>query len=393
MNRIQINGLVARAWRASRLFTSSLLVVCTSSAVLVGQTPQPEVPTPAPSVPQIPRTPEVERGRSLDRQPILQDRGIPNLPEDTPEVFDLGSGIGFASGPASALTTVGGYIDSAIISNRIRLRFDAAYNNPVPDRNQFFYPEDGSGGLGNETRIDYQEIATYIEWAPRERFSLFVEVPVRFLNPEVNPNEAGLADMNAGFKWALWQCPCDALTFQLRTYLGTGEARGKGLGVGFASIEPALLYHRKLSDRLSFEGELRGWIPTADNPVRSGPFLGEDFSGEMLRYGAGFGYDLFQSCDCRCQRSNACSCGAPACDSKLTSVVELVGWTVLDGFGTFTVGMTSEIRDVSGDTIFNLKIGGRYTRGCGTFFAGWGHVITSDQWYEDIVRIEYERRF
>jgi len=377
MNSYSTTSIISFALSGKSTAFLVLIAVCICASNVVAQQPTPNTNA-APTI------------RQLEEPLTAPDRSAFEFSDDAPDVFDLGLGVGFASGPSSALTTVGGYIDSAIISNRVRYRFDAAYNNPVPDRNQFFYPEDGAGGLGAETRIDYQDAMTYIEWATHKRFSLFVELGARFLNPELNPNTAGLGDMNAGFRYAIRQCPREALTFQLRTYIGTGDARARGLGVGFTSIEPALLHFRRLSDRLTLEGELRGWIPLADNQVRSGPFVGEDFSGEMLRYGVGLGYDLFKSCGGGCRQPG---CGNPSCGSTFKLVGELVGWTILEGFGTFSDGITSEVRDVSGDTIVNLKLGGRYTRGRNTFYAGWGHVITSDQWYEDILRVEYEMRF
>ena len=36
-----------------------------------------------------------------------------------------------------------GYIDPAVVQNQVRLRFDAAYGNPFPDRSEFFYPTCG----------------------------------------------------------------------------------------------------------------------------------------------------------------------------------------------------------------------------------------------------------
>ena len=58
--------------------------------------------------------------------------------------FDLGEGAPAQTGSDFAiLQNPGGYIDSAIVGNQFRLRFDAAYNNPVPDRAEFFYGQCG----------------------------------------------------------------------------------------------------------------------------------------------------------------------------------------------------------------------------------------------------------
>src|SRR5262249_4803992 len=82
---------------------------------------------------------------------------------------------------------LGGYIDSAIPRSNIRVRYDDAYGNNRPDRAEYFYPQCGcffaanSSGLPLGTRnaalqrfgparpeknIDYQELSTYVEYAP-----------------------------------------------------------------------------------------------------------------------------------------------------------------------------------------------------------------------------------
>lgn len=283
--------------------------------------------------------------------------------------------------PISTSSSNVGYIDSAIPMTQIRFRYDSAYNNPSPDRNQFFYAEDGPGGLRNETSVDYQDIRTFIEFAPSCRFSIFAEIPVRFLNPEQNANTAGLGDLDAGIKFAVRSCPDDYLTLQFRTYVPTGDAVQRGLGTSNVNLEPGVLFFRRLSDRLATEGELKVWIPISNNNVRTGPFTGQDFSGEVVRYGIGAGYDIFQQYGC-------CDCCTP--DSRLTGVVELVGWTILDGFGTFAVGPP---QDVSGDTMVNVKLGLRYTSDNKSFYAGYGRALTGDVWYTDIFRAEFRLTF
>src|SRR5262245_38633542 len=79
-------------------------------------------------------------------------------------------------GPTVKDTSVG-YIDSAIPFSHFRLRYDAAYRNVRPTRAEFFWPRGGVGGPGlplPEPRVDYQDITSYLEWAVRPRFSLFV---------------------------------------------------------------------------------------------------------------------------------------------------------------------------------------------------------------------------
>ncbi len=61
-----------------------------------------------------------------------------------------------------------GYIDNAIVANRIRFRFDSAYNNPFADRAEFFYPTCGCfpGAPGPplpESSVDYNELEVDFE--------------------------------------------------------------------------------------------------------------------------------------------------------------------------------------------------------------------------------------
>lgn len=272
-----------------------------------------------------------------------------------------------------------GYIDNAIPGDLIRLRFDAAWGNEFPDRAEFFYGKcgcfrelgidpDAPGPPEIETNVDYQDLATHAEFSLADRLSVFAEFPVRFLDPEQNDNTTGFADMNVGFKLAFYQDDCSVATFQMRAYLPTGDA-DRGLGTDHYSVEPGLLVFSQLSDRLIFEGEVRDWIPIDGT---------EDWAGNVLRYGAGLGYVVHQSCEC-----------------SITPIVELVGWSVLDG-KKFD-GEDLVIRDASGDTIVNVKLGVRFSFGGPTLLAGersslyvgYGRALTSEVWYEDVARVEY----
>jgi hypothetical protein len=267
----------------------------------------------------------------------------------------------------------GGYIDSAVVGNEFRLRYDSAYHDNAPDRAEFFYAKCGCfaptqpnahGPRLSETRVDYQDITAYGEVALGERFSVFVETPFRFLNPEVNANTAGFADMNAGFKYALLLTSGQVGTFQLRTYIPTG-ASTHGLGTDHVSLEPAFLYLNRLSDRLTLEAELRDWIPIG----------GSDFAGNVTRYGVGLSYAIYQTHD-----------------SWIAPVGELVGWTVLNGKeAIFPEGV---VKEAGGDTIVNAKIGVRVGFGAGSsLYAGYGRALTGDVWYKDIIRVEYRLSF
>lgn len=314
-----------------------------------------------------------------------------------------------------------GYIDNAIIGTQFRVRVDGGYGVDSPDRAEFFYgacgcardvpnppaqtlPPGGDvlnpnapGPSGTvipdmilfspliETELDYQELRFDFEYALRRNFSLFAEVPVRFVDGKILGSNSGLGDVRAGFKWGLLDDPQHHLTFQLRGYFPTGDAKD-GLGTDHASIEPGLLYFGRLNEGWTMAAELRYWIPI-DGTSGRGTNLGgtnpdnEDYDGEVLRYGLGFGYD-FQL----------------ASGNSVTPVLELVGWSVLGGLalsssngqpvGTLDPGFG--YRQVDGENIVNLKFGLRFGfREQRSLYVGYGTALTDDVWYDDVVRVEY----
>jgi hypothetical protein len=312
---------------------------------------------------------------------------IPPPGAAAPDVPLLGPEGALALGESSITEPVSGtgYIDSAIIRSRLRLRYDTAYRNNFADRAEYFYAKCGcfanaalagaqfdpsaSGPPLPETSVDYQDIDLYGEYAIAERFSLFAEIPYRFLNPEQNANTDGWSDLKVGARYALI-ADCDQwLTFQFRTYIPTGVA-SRGLGTDHVSLEPALLYFQRLSERWLFDGEFRYWIPID----------GTDFAGDVIRYGMGLSYVLLNSPSFRA-----------------IPVGEVVGWTVLDGrksnaFGAF---------DADGDTIVNAKLGMRLGFGDlvgpgvsrSELYFGYGRALTGDVWYKDLIRAEWQVNF
>lgn len=310
-----------------------------------------------------------ESGAMVDSPSDAQQPDI--MPEGTPLTPGQYAAGDTGTFVAAAMQSNVGYVDGAIIWSQIRTRFDAGFGANVPDRAEFFYAKYGIFGQGAngpivpDTDVDFQDISLYMENAFSDRFSLFAELPIRFLDPDVNANTAGLGDMNAGFKFAMIAERDTYFTFQFRTYIPTGDS-DRGLGTNHASVEPGLLLFRR-SGRLRWESELKHWISTG----------GSDFAGNVLRYGTGLGYDLF---------SDRCS------NTRLTPIAEFVGWTVLDG-GKIDFTRQDLIGDADGDTIVNLKLGTRYVSGDNSIYGGWGHALTGDVWYKDFLRLEYRRVF
>jgi hypothetical protein len=294
----------------------------------------------------------------------------PATPEASLADARAGAGLGESFAMAS-----GAYLDSAIPVTQFRLRYTAANDDNRPDRAEFFYGKCGCfgpsmGGVGppkQETDVSYRDISGYLEYAVNNRLSGFVEVPYRWLEPEQNAHANGFADMNAGFKFALLADPCQYLTFQFRTYAPTGDV-GLGLGTGHASLEPALLYWRQF-DRLQVQGQLNDWIAIP----------GTDFSGNVLSYGVGASYDVYNNHNLR-----------------IAPVVEFVGWSVLNG-KELDVNPANPnvaaVKDAGGETIVNGKFGLRFWLGNSTLYAGYGHALTGTVWYKEIFRVEYAVHF
>jgi hypothetical protein len=266
-----------------------------------------------------------------------------------------------------------GYIDSALPTTMFRLRYDAMYDSNSPTRAEFMYAKysidvpPGPGLPKLESRIDTQVIAPYLEYAFLPRLSGFVEVPVLFVNPEINADATGLGDVSAGFKYAFLYTPTQVATFMLRATFPTGDA-AEGLGTNHYSLEPGLLFFRQLSDQFVIEGELRDWAAIG----------GTDFAGNILRYGIGASYRVYTDW------------------GWVAPVTEFVGWTVLSG--QEYVFPTETIHHAAGETIVNAKIGVRttvfteYFNGM-DFYAGYGRALTGDVWYKNVFRVELRVRF
>ena len=144
-----------------------------------------------------------------------------------------------------------------------------------------------------------------------------------------------------------------------------------------------MLSYRRLSCRCTFFGELRDWIPIGGSET----ITGEEFSGNVLRYGAGFGYDLLNYRTC--------------CESKsLTVVTEFVGWSrIPTDSRSIPLGLVHRLGqehqqalDDADATIVNVKVGLRASYNGRSLYGGYGRALTGDTWYEDILRFEYRNR-
>jgi Putative MetA-pathway of phenol degradation len=286
-----------------------------------------------------------------------------------------------------------GYIEEAVVSSKVRVRFDTARHDFKPDRAEFFYAKcgcyadlDHSHPLfdpnapgpkpGAADDLNFQQLYILGEYAAGERFSVFGELPNRWIQPQSFipetggsfPNQSGIGDVRFGVKAALASTPEQVVTVRAQIFSPTGDA-GSGLGTNHWSLEPAALYYQQLSDRVVVESQIGMWIPFGGSdgaPIESS----DKFSGRVFFYGIGPSVEVY--------RGNRV---------RFAPIVEFVGWRVLSGFQS--VG-----EDASGTNIFNIKIGARTSFDPGhSIYIGYGHAMTDAAWYKDIVRFEYRYSF
>jgi hypothetical protein len=293
------------------------------------------------------------------------------------------------SGPPLEGSMVG-YVDDAIVGSQIRIRFDAGFKDNAPDRAEFFYAQCGCNPNGPGPRpgasndINFQQLYFQAEYAPVRRFSVFTEVPIRWIQPQsflpgTNgivhgsqsglpnfSNQSGISDVRAGFKLAVTASSDHSLTFQFKAYFPSGDG-SRGLGTDHYSVEPSLLYYQRLSERWAVESQVGGWIPINGSTTNTGA----NYAGDIFFYGFGPSYQLVN-------RENI----------KFAPVVELFGWHVLGGMQTLANS------DASGINIVNLKVGARTSFGRhNSVYVGFGQAVTHEVWYEHIVRAEYRYSF
>jgi hypothetical protein len=285
-----------------------------------------------------------------------------------------------------------GYINDASIGSQLRLRFDSGIGIDSPDRAEFFYakcgcfrglpeshaafdPDAPGPGTGIVTDMDFQQLYLMGEYGFGDRVSLYGELPVRWIRPQsflpgTAPfdDQSGVSDLRAGVKFGALASDTQALTLQVQGNFPTGDA-GKGLGVDHFSFEPALLYNGSANDRFHVEGQFGLVLPVGGSDGIA--TTEETFAGNVIYYGIGPSIEVYSGDAVR-----------------LAPVVELVGWHVLSGFQTSTLG------EADGINVVNLKVGARLVlANRNSLYAGYGWALTDDEWYDSIFRVEYRVGF
>jgi hypothetical protein len=105
-----------------------------------------------------------------------------------------------------------------------------------------------------------------------------------------------------------------------------------------------------------------------------------NFTGDVFFYGVGPSYVLYKG-----DRV------------QFAPVIELVGWSVLGGLESNARLAEASIFPVvsaDGTNIVNLKVGARTAIGDhNSIYVGYGHQLTHDVWYKEILRLEYRYSF
>ena len=286
-----------------------------------------------------------------------------------------------------------GYIADSTIEHYVRVRFDTAWDNNVPDRSEFFYAQCGCNGADAPgpgspgaqdlaTGLNFQQLMVDFQYAAHERIAVFGSLPLRFVQPQSFLGEtfsppltnntfeggSGFSDIRAGAKASIFSNENSLLSAQVQFFFPSGDAR-KGLGTDHTSLETALLFHQRVSDRLTIESQFGDWHPIGGSTLPDGT----DYAGDVLFYGVGPSFELVNNGRLR-----------------FAPVIELVGWHVLGG----QQQSAGTLGPAEGTNIVNLKFGARTTFDeVSSLYVGYGHSLTDDRWYNNILRVEYKYSF
>jgi hypothetical protein len=287
------------------------------------------------------------------------------------------------------------FVESARPITQQRLRWDYASDMPIPDRSEYFWAREnvpilfGSPSVGKgpqvpqilipqigqippvrqqyfgEIKLNYNELGMYTEVASKF-LSFFVEIPYLSIDPELVPHAAGFTDMNLGTKSLMYDCELLQLTFQMKTYLPTGNFT-KGLGNGHVTLEPSVILNVKCGPDSYVQSQIAEWVP-----------LGGDaqYAGAILHYHVSYNHVL-----CR-----------PVADTPIIGTLEFNGWSFQDG--AYTDPFLGPYQQSSGNTYLSVGPGFRWffcdkiDFGVGSAFA-----LTKDNWGKIVLRSEIRWRF
>ncbi len=166
-------------------------------------------------------------------------------------------------------------LDTAISTSNIGIQMHADQGLKAPDRLEFLWAKAGRGPAP-ESKVDWIDTIFRTEFA-NPHGSVFSELSMRALNPEVNANTVGFGDMLVGAKATVYDGRCTKLATIFSTILNTGPMN-RGLGTGHVSLEPGLLARHQWSDATFLHGQLKYRLPIAGS---------SGFAGDVLNTGFG----------------------------------------------------------------------------------------------------------
>jgi hypothetical protein len=275
---------------------------------------------------------------------------------------------------------------------QMRLRYEGAWDFTFPDRAEYFWaaqrlrgqpppppvpPVPGArvsnpkGPAPPQREIDYSQISLYTEVAVG-RFGAFFEIPYREVNSlDDQVDFSGFADIIAGTKSLLVDCPLAQLALQFKVFAPSGQA-SKGLGTGHVSLEPSLLLGLRLAPDTYLQTQFAYWIPIGGDQI---------YAGDIFHYHLSFNQVLWR----------------PAPRLTFIGTMEFNGWSVLDGAFTdpAILDINGQIIPQSARThIFSMGPGIRcficdvIDLGVGSAFA-----VTDPNFGGQVVRAEFRWRF
>jgi hypothetical protein len=230
-----------------------------------------------------------------------------------------------------------------------RLRYDNLESMTRPDRNQFFLnsvnPTHNNARRVASNRLfaRLQQFTVYQE-AAGERGSFFVEYPYRQVNSSWEPTQAGFGDVNFGIKSLLFDCEMLQVSFQLRTFMPSGNFT-KNLGTGQFALDPSILTSLKLTPTTYFQGQFGNWIPLG-GPSSIKLSSGDNMAGGVFYWLMSLNQVLWYF--------------RP--DSPLIATLEMDGWSFENGGYTSAIrsgGTAHRVPDGGGVSYFNIGPGFR----------------------------------
>src|SRR5262245_55331117 len=246
-----------------------------------------------------------------------------------------------------------------------RIRWDNGIRYHFPDAAEFFWPKIGGKGPPKvENTVDYHELSFYQEVASGN-FSMFVEMPYRRVEPDVNNSASNFGDVNVGTKTLLLDCELMQWAFQFRTYILSGNFH-KGLGTGHVSLEPSLLDTFKLATNTYLQTQVAEWIPIAGDGDHAGAAMHYHFSINHALWRAG---------------NNA---------AMIIGTFEVNGLTFQDGLFTTPAGT---VESASGQSIVQIGPGIRFSL-CSKLDIGMGAGFgITDHGPDQLYRFEFRYRY